>query len=301
MASAAPTRRSLLDDALLLLPTLAQRIVDATRDELAGMPRHHALSEIWQRQAPILSDGLHQALIPLLQAATQGRDPLARANPGLDGLSLVDEAQALRDVAIAHLINVIEEHNRAELHQLTNFFAATQGTARARKTDNPLRAALFAQAFYEVLRSNLPLDAQGLYELCKQIGSAPARALQLLYGNLSEQLRSAHLSQLVASHAAAHAEDLQQLRRAADSSPMLGFASTGPATLDGLSRRIDEVNSRPQALPTEPAPLMGPATLAPGKDLLTRLYDQILADPRLLPPLRRAWPACRWPWRGWHT
>ncbi len=286
MAPAAPSRRSLVDDALVLLPTVMQRVVEGARDQLARMPRHHALYELWQRQGPRLADGLARQLEPLLRSAATAR-PEPAAGGGLsEGLSLVDEQQALRDVAIAHAINVIEEHNRTELHELTNFFAATQGTARARKTDNPLRAALFSQAYYETLQQQLPVDGPGLYEVVKVTAPALAQGLQLLYANLCEQLRQAELSQLVASHAAARSEDLQLLRRAASNSQLGAFAGTDPQALDKLSRRVELANSRPQFLNTEPAPLLGPATLAPGKDLLSRLYDQILADPQLLPPIK---------------
>lgn len=284
--AAAPSLQSLVDDALVLLPTLARRIVDDTLGELRRRPQYHALFETWQRQSARLTQALETTLSPMLQAAAQGRDPLhLGGSPGRQTLSLVDETQALRDVAIAHAAHAIEDQSRTELHQLGNFFAALRGTARARKNENPLRAELFAHGFYDVLQA-MPLDAQTAYSLV-QVAAVPlAHNMNLLYANLCEQLRQAELSQMVASHAATRAEDLQQLRRATSNSQLGVFAGTEPATLDGLSRRVDAFNSRPQALNTEPAPLMGPATLAPGKDLLSRLYDQILADPHLPAPVK---------------
>lgn len=286
LMASAPSLQSLVDDALVLLPTLARRIVDETLGELRRRPQYHHLFEAWQRQSARLTLALETTLSPMLQAAAQGRDPLhPGTSKGTQALSLVDETQALRDVAIAHAAKAIEDQSRAELHQLGNFFAALRGIARPRKNENPLRAELFAHGFYDVLQA-MPLDPQTAYSLV-QVAAAPlAQSMQLLYANLCEQLRQAELSQLVSSHAASHAEDLQQLRRAKSSDDLGVFMITQSATLDGLSRRVDALNSRPQALNSEPAPLLGPATLAPGKDLLSRLYDQILLDPHLPAPVK---------------
>lgn len=285
MASA-PSLQSLVDDALILLPTLARRIVDDTLGELRRRPQHYHLFETWQRQSGRLTEALEATLSPMLQAAGQGRDPLhLGGSQGMSSLSLVDETQALRDVAIAHAAQAIEDQSRAELHQLGNFFAALRGIARPRKNENPLRAELFAHGFYKVLET-IPLDAQPAYALV-QVAAAPlAQSINMLYANLCEQLRQAELSHLVSSHAARQADNLQQMRRAKSSTEVGLFKFSEPATLDGLSRRVDAVNSRPQALNTEPAPLLGPASLAPGKDLLSRLYDQILADPHLPAPVK---------------
>ena len=287
MASA-PSLQSLVDEALVLLPTLTRRLVDGIGDTLRQRNQHHHLQEIWQRQGLRVQQSLQQRLPSLIEAASSSVDPLhgpASGSAG-NGLSLVDEAQALKDVAIAHAIRAIEERSGAELLQLGNFFAALRGIARARKNDNPLRPALFAHAFYETLEQQLSLDPQGRYALVQAAAPQLAEVLHLLYAQLCEQLRQAQLSQLVVSHGSQHSDDLLRLRRAANPSVLESFAHTEPTSLDQLSQRLDLLSSRPQGLGGRGPTLLGPATMAPGGDLLARLYDQILADPQLLPPVK---------------
>lgn len=283
MASA-PTLQILVDDALVLLPTLTRRFVDDVAAALRQRMQHHHLHEIWQRQGLRVQQNLLQQLPTLIQAATSGADPLQAS--GARGLSLVDEAQALKDVAIAHAIRAVEERSGAELLQLGNFFAALRGTARARKNDNPLRPALFAQAFYEAMEQQLSLDAQGRYALLQAAAPALAEALHQLYAQLCTELRRAELSQLVVSHGRPQSEDLLRHRQAVDASLHGALTPTAPASLDQLSERLDLLSSRPQLLGGRGPALLGPASLAPGTDLLARLYDQILADPYLLPPVK---------------
>ncbi|WP_077035797.1 DUF1631 family protein [Pelomonas sp. KK5] len=276
---AAPSRTSLLDEALTQVPALSRHLVEAIHDELSSRPQYFAAMADWRRLRPRFAGDFEGALIPLLQAGRRGEDPLAQAPRGAgsldDGLSLVDERQALQDVALAHVVQTIEQHNLTELHQLTNLFAALRGTAKARQNDNPLRPALFAQAMFQSLYG-VELDAQQRYALMHAAATPMARSLHRLYADLCAQLKAADLSQMVASHAA-HAQDADAHQRL--SKARLAAPASAPATFDGLARRVQERNSRPGALTSL---LDGRA----GPDMLNRLYDQILADPRLLPPMK---------------
>ncbi|MDI4635038.1 DUF1631 family protein [Pelomonas sp. V22] len=284
--SQAPTLQTLVDDTLAALPMFARAVQDATQDELERRPQHFALLEGWRRQRGRFASTFEAVLRPMLEIARRGQDPLRRSAPlTLDALSLVDEHQALQDVAIAHLISTVEEQCKPELHQLGNFFAALRGGTAVRKDDNPLRPALFAQAMYDAL-VDTSLDAEGRYAMLKVAAGPLTENLQHHYASLCSQLQAARLSQMVSSYGAGSSQD-PRMRHLAEA------GKANPATLDSLARRVDEVNSRPQKLAVEPQlpPTPGAINFSPAAasgtgDLLTRLYDQILADPRLLPPVK---------------
>jgi hypothetical protein len=280
--------QELLDHALTEAGPMARELLNSVQDELDAQPQYFPLREAWRKVRPHFAADFEGKLIELLQAGRRGDDPLHRAPAqfgGLDSLSLVDEHQALQDVAIAHVAHAAEELSRAELHQIGNYFAALRGIARARERDNPLRPALFAHALHHALAAS-PLGAQAQYELMRVAATPLAQALNRLYTHACATLRAADISDMVASHGHAQSDPLAHQRLAAARG--IG-ARPAHGTLDGLSRRVDAVNSRPQGLgaaaqrdPHAPAPFVR----STGPDMLSRLYDQILADPRLLPPLK---------------
>lgn len=279
----------LLDHALTEAGPLARELLNVVQDELDAQPQHFPLRESWRKARPRFAADFEEKLIELLQAGRRGEDALHRApaqSGGLDSLSLVDEHQALQDVAIAHVTHAAEELSRAELHQIGNFYAALRGIARARERDNPLRPALYAHALHHALAVS-PLGAQVQYELMRVAAGPLARALNRQYVSACAALRDADISDMVASHGHAQTDPLAHQRLAAARG--IGTRPTAHGTFDGLSRRVDAVNSRPQGLapvtqrdPLAPAPFVRTT----GPDMLSRLYDQILADPRLLPPLK---------------
>ncbi|HEY1128545.1 MAG TPA: DUF1631 family protein, partial [Roseateles sp.] len=283
---------ALLDHALTETGPLARELLNVVQDELDAQPQHYPLREAWRKVRAHFAADFEGKLIELLQAGRRGEDPLHRAPlqlGGLESLSLVDEHQALQDVAIAHVAHTAEELSRAELHQIGNFYAALRGTARARERDNPLRPALFAHALHHALAAS-PLGAQAQYELMRVAATPLARALHRLYAQACLTLHAADIGDMVASHANARSDPLAHQRLAAARG--IGTRPQAHGTLDGLSRRVDAANSRPQGLgapgavaprnPQAPAPFVRTT----GPDMLSRLYDQILADPRLLPPLK---------------
>lgn len=279
----------LLDQALTDAGPLARELMNVVQDELDAHPQHFALREGWRRVRGRFAADFEGRLIDLLQAGRRGEDPLQRSPVLLGGpesLSLVDEHQALQDVAIAHVTRAAEELSRAELHQIGNFFAALRGIARARERDNPMRPALFAHALHHALASS-SLSAQAQYELMRIAAAPMAQSLHRLYVQACATLHAADIGDMVSAHGRNQTDPLAHQRLAAARG--LGARPTNHGTLDGLSRRVEVVNSRPQAL--QPAPARDPGAPAPfvrttGPDMLSRLYDQILADPRLLPPLK---------------
>ncbi len=279
----------LLDHALTEAGPLARELMNVVQDELDRQPQYFPLREAWRKVRSSFAADFEGRLIELLQAGRRGEDPLQRSGGpagGLESLSLVDEHQALQDVAIAHVAHTAEELSRAELHQIGNFYAALRGTARARERDNPLRPALYAHALRNALAAS-PLHAQVQYELMRAAAVPMAKALHRQYAQACAALRDANISDMLAAHGRGQSDSLAHQRLAATRG--VGAKPSNPGTLDGLSRRVDAVNSRPAPFGST-AP-RDPATPAPfvrntGPDMLSRLYDQILADPRLLPPLK---------------
>lgn len=300
MASAAssPSLQSLVDDTLAHVPALAHAVYNGLQDELKSRLEHHQLLAGWSKRRAHFTADFESSLSRLLTIAREGGDPLQRggtpARGGELSLSLVDEGQALKDVALAHVITAIEDQSRAELHQLGNFFAALRGIARPLKNDNPLRAALFAQGLSRAIEG-VDLDADGRYALMRMAAHPLALKLQPIYASLCQSLRQAQLSGMLTSHGAVQESDLR--RRQFKS---LTGAQTQNATLDQVALKLDLMNTRAAALPpaaaasrtapgastAAPPPKLGPGVGAPGTDLLSRLYDQILADDSLQPPLK---------------
>jgi len=264
--TSAPSLHSLVEEALAHIPALSRHLLDATQDELERVPAHFPLLESWRRLRGRFAADFEAALRPALELAPSSSTPQPVSKPmGMDALGLVDERQALQDVAIAQVIHAIEDLCKSELHQLGNFFAALHGTARARKDDNPVRPALFAQALFEAL-AHAGLDAEGRYALMRACAQPVAQSLLTVYRSLCEQLHKAELTELVASHAADKSPSERRLRVAGS------VLSEVPATLAGLSRADARAHVSSTGAGASP-------------DMLTRLYAQILADPRLQPPV----------------
>ncbi|WP_431050257.1 DUF1631 family protein [Roseateles sp. L2-2] len=301
--ASSPSQQSLLDDMLAHVPTLAHAVYNGLQDELKSRLEYHQLLAGWSKRRASFAADFEGSLSLLLKIARDGGDPLQRDRTPQRGgdlsLSLVDEGQALKDVAISHVINAIEDQSRAELHQLSNFFAALRGIARPLKNDNPLRAALFAQALARAIEG-VDLDADGRYALMRMAAHPLAVRLQPIYTLLCQSLRQAQLTGMLTSHGSAIKESDLRLRQF----KTLTDTPTQNATLDQVAMKLDLMNTRAAELgaaraatPSSAAPgtpgalaaaptRLGPGAGRPGSDLLSRLYDQILADDSLQPPMK---------------
>ncbi len=285
----APSQQSLILETLAHVPSLAHAVYGGIQDELKSRLEHHQLMAGWSKRRAHFTSDLEDSLGRLLRLAADGKDPLARDRQAPVGhtdslsLSLVDESQALKDVAIAHVITTIEDSTRAELHQLGNFFGALRGIARPLKSDNPLRAAVFAHALSRAIEG-VDLDADGRYKLMRIAAAPLARHLQPIFTLLCRELRQAQLSGLLQSHGSAVKESDLRMRqfKALNQNPQ-----APNTTLDEVALLLDAV-TRPHQLDEVASPRLGPGApgAAKGGDLLSRLYDQILADTSLHPQLK---------------
>ncbi|ALV08704.1 DUF1631 family protein [Roseateles depolymerans] len=283
----APSQQSLVLETLAHVPSLAHAVYGGIQDELKSRLEHHQLMAGWSKRRAHFSADLEASLSRLLNLAAEGKDPLARDRQVIHSdslsLSLVDENQALKDVAIAHVITTIEDSTRAELHQLGNFFGALRGIARPLKSDNPLRAAVFAHALSRAIEG-VDLDADGRYKLMRIAALPLARQLQPIFTLLCRELRQAQLSGMLQSHGSAVKESDLRMRqfKALNQNPQ-----APNTTLDEVALLLDAV-TRPHQLDEVVSPRLGPGApgSAKGGDLLSRLYDQILADTSLQPQLK---------------
>ena len=169
-------------------------------------------------------------------------------------------------------------------------FAALRGTAKPRKYDNPLRPVLFAQALHRSLLGS-ELDESTRYALMNAAAQPTAQSLHRFYQALCQPLQTADLGHMVLNHGARN----QQPKVAAQFGQVAHVVAvplvaqpTEPATLAGLTKRVQlqlqQHHHRNEVAATSAAQ---PTFIAkPGPDMLSRLYEQILTDPRLLPPLK---------------
>lgn len=259
---AVPTLHSLVDDAIAQMPTLAHYLSEAIHDELRDKPQYFAVQSAWRPLRARFVEEFKAIVLPLLRTARDGLDPLKpRSFGSLDSLSLVDEKQALRDVGIAHVVQAAEEANRMELLELNTCFAALKGTTRPHGGHNPLRPAVFAHALQQIFEK-ANTDGQGGYVLMQASAQPVAKGLAQLYGHLGKQLHDAELSEMITRNTVA-------LRNSSADHQRLARARLEPtshhASFDSLAPGVDG----------RPAP-----------DLLSRLYKQILADTRLLSPVK---------------
>ncbi|WP_431265187.1 DUF1631 family protein [Roseateles chitinivorans] len=201
--ASSPSLAFLIDQTLAEVPTLAHAVYNGLQDELKDRLEHQYLLDGWNKHRGRFVADLEGSLSQSLLIARTGGTPRPHQRPpqrdGELSLSLVDDAQVLKDVAIAHVTQAIEDHSRAELHQLGNFFAALRGIARPLKNDNPLRASLFAQALARTI-DGVPLDADSRYALMRMAAQPLTTSLHRLYASLCQRLRAARLSSLLISH-----------------------------------------------------------------------------------------------------
>ena len=289
--STVPTLHSLLEQAWAGIPVLSRQLQGAIHDELDAKPQFFLLQEAWRRVRHRFAADFSTALLPLLQQASgpddsangavPGAVTAARTRPG--ALDLVDAQQARQQVAIARVSSAIEDHSQAELDQLDKLFAALSGTATSRKHDNPLRPALFAQALLGSLFGS-ELDEPTRYALMDAAAQPMAQRLRRFYQALCQPLQTADLGQVVSGYGTKN----QEAKGAAHFGRVP--QSTEPATLEGLSRRVQQQQQQQQrttAATPQQSSTAAPTFIAkPGPDMLSRLYEQILTDPRLLPPLK---------------
>jgi len=246
------------------LPAIGRLVMESTSNALQGSAKHFPLLDPWNKRRARFQMEFESELRPALARMRQGEQPARAQFGGIEGLSLVDEHQALRDVGIAHVVELCLEHSRNELFQLGNFFTALKRGSTPGRDPNPLRPALFARALVNAL-AGADLSAEANYALVRAAAPGLAQALVPLYRQLAAALRADNLSALVSTRPG---QERPRRRDARDSQP---------GALADWHARSQAVSSRPQTLIRSEPQAQG---------LLERLYERILADPALAPPVK---------------
>lgn len=257
------TLLKMLDLVQAELPVIARQVVESTGQALKSDPRLFALQEAWGRRRNRFALEFETELRPRLARLRQGELQQRAQTASFEGLSLVDEHQALRDVGIAHVVELAADASRTELFQLGNFFNALHGHAQSGRDNNALRPALFARALVNAL-AGADLQAEGHYALVRAAAPGLATALAPLYQRLASLLREEKLTPLVSTRVG---QERPRRRDARDSQ------SGG---------QIADWHARSQAVHSEPVSL----PVNPQQDLLGRLYERMLADPTLAAPVK---------------
>lgn len=269
MADHHPTLLKLLDLVQQEVPRLGRHVLEATGNALQSSARHHQLQDAWVKRRKRFQMEFESELMPKLAQFRRGDlTPTRRGTTSFEALGLVDEHQALQDVAVNHVVELVNENSRTDLFQLSNFFnALDQGRSRGRDT-NLLRPALFARALVHALAGS-DLSAEAHFALVRVAAPGLVEALHALYRQLAHVLREADLTSLVTIR-----EGAPSPRRPLPADSVRG----------GLPTPLSELHERAQNPAAALAPALQP--LANRDGLLERLYERMLADPALAPPVK---------------
>jgi hypothetical protein len=221
-----------------------------------------------------LAGALTQAVQAALENARAGRRPRfapsqAMALLDIDDLTLVDEAQAERDIEISRIVQRVDLKAEWELRELLAILSRLQADDAGQRpldlADYAGAPAVFARAISEAVQW-LGLEAAQAALLMRLAGPVAAELLPPIYQRAAGQLK---------------AQGVQPVEyravRAGPRPPAGAAASAAPAAPVDLARLVAANASA------------GPAgSPEPGHELLSRLFQQIVADPRLDESVRRA-------------
>lgn len=277
-----------------------------------------ALMESLQRQKSAWAEAFERHLVTRLKASLDAAAaPRQRVAPALNlaELSLVDEGQAAEDIEISRIVALIDLKAEWELRELQAFTATLRGETQIRRESNPARPEVYARALSRSTHDIIvPGEARLL--LLRSAGEALASALKEAYAGMCRQLERDGVEPLAFRAVPQGAEPLTvditdpqalgQLLdrvRASSAASMAGdptgtVAGSLDLALDDLSVRIDAQHvplpadapqvSVPNVLrQLQPAASAQEAPADPQViDLMSRLFDQILADTRLMPAVK---------------
>lgn len=266
-----PLVKKHLDAMLAGGPLVAQQVIDATVQRLRDSGATMALATDRQHLFEVLEAlQMHQlALITAfgrdikaeIESASQVKVTPVRMPAGplrLEDLTLMDEDQAEKDIEISRTIQLIDLKAEWELRELQALTATLLGETVLRLEANPCRPMVYARALSRAAHG-LTVSKAGRGMFLRTAGFAMADVLRDVYGDACRRLKSWGVQPL-------------EFR----SAPIVR-AGTAPEV--DLTQPDALLNLRDRLLPKHP-PTGGPVQQQT-VELLSRLFEQILADPRL--------------------
>ncbi|WP_397532914.1 DUF1631 family protein [Roseateles sp.] len=243
------------------LPELSRQLLLSAEQKLREPGKNPAAqssaAKALQATQPGLQLSCERAFLEALKPEPPARALTRHSGPlNLDELTLVDEAQAERDIEISRSIQQIELRAEWELRDLSALHASLSAEDHA----HPLRSAAFGRAL-SAASQGMTLDATTRQALMAALSAALAEQMQALAAFACEQLQAWGV------------KPKPFARPSTSSRTGHGPAAAGPAQDPGLD--ID----RPGALETLRGRL-GPSEVGT-PELLGRLFQQFLADAEL--------------------
>ncbi len=271
-----PLVKKHLDAMLAGGPLVAQQVIDTTVHRLRDSGATLALATDRQQLFELLEalQIRHLALITAfgqdikseIEAAAQSPlEPMrAPASPlRLEDLTLMDEDQAEKDIEISRTIQLIDLKAEWELRELQALTATLVGETVLRLEANPCRPMVYARALSRAAHGlDISKASRGMF--LRTAGFAMADVLRDVYGDACRRLKSWGVQAL-------------EFRSApivrAGTAPEVDL--TQPDALLTLRDRLPK--------PADPSRASQPGDPAQRQtgELLSRLFEQILADPRL--------------------
>lgn len=265
-----PLVKKHLDAMLAGGPLVAQQVIDATVQRLRDNGATMALASDRQQLFEVLEAlQVHQLALTTafggdikseIEAAAQAQVTQVRVPAGplrLEDLTLMDEDQAEKDIEISRTIQLIDLKAEWELRELQALTATLLGETVLRLEANPCRPMVYARALSRAAHGiKVSKASRGLF--LRTAGFAMADVLRDVYGDACRRLKSWGVQPL-------------EFR----SAPIVRTGAMPEVDLtqpDALLNLRDRLHKHP---PTD-EPVQHQTV-----ELLSRLFEQILADPKL--------------------
>jgi hypothetical protein len=326
MPAPSPLLLSFVEDELARASALGEQVLQTVidRSQAAGPARsardrqlEHDVVRGLAQYRPAVVRRFAEALREQAQAelAKMGRTPHAAAKGAAAApklmLSLLDDDEVLADVELSRTIETIKNTAEYELRELRAFTAALVGEESVTGEANPLHAETYANALWAAARA-LPLSRDHHMAFMRLAAMPLAQSLRLTYAAACTRLESQGIEpsmyrtivRATGSHvvrpAARSEPPATDLHDLLDSMPVpLDAPSSKAAPLEEVLLRADEMlrllpdsagpRVRAQALGAQHARLLGSAASRVDQqmiELLSRLFDAILSDPRVRPAVQ---------------
>jgi hypothetical protein len=307
-----PTLAEFVDQELRLSESTFAAIVDAVLKQWRDRAPLRMASEVDAlRVLHGQRDDFIRRAVQSLHEQTQGtaghKSARTRGSGKLE-LSLVDDEEVTADIEVARIVERSNAELEEPLRELRTFTSALVGDVNTARDTNPLRPEVWVRAVLAAARS-LPIARNLHTDLLRCAAQPLMRAIHDSYAAACARLHAigvtpaAHRT-VVNEGVVTELTDAMRARRSLDPSAQTDFDTESNAVAHGLPSSVEDLLHRvvQGVAPPHPAAQATAALRTPSSgrqqptvELLSQLYDAILADRRLpresLPLLSRLYPA----------